>query len=44
LVHHLEGMRRIDPDELVRLLVQQLNSEMSRATLPNVELEQVVST
>jgi hypothetical protein len=44
LVHHLKGMRRIDPHDLVGLLLRQLNTEMSRARLPEVELEKISST
>lgn len=44
LVHHLKGIRRIDPGELVALLFQQLNAAMGRARFPEVELEQVSST
>jgi hypothetical protein len=44
LIHHLKGIRRIDPQDLIELLLGQLNTEMSRARLPEVELEQVSST
>jgi hypothetical protein len=44
LVHHLKGVRRIDPHDLVNLLLSQLNTEMNRMSLPEAELEQISST
>ena len=44
LVHHLKGMRRVDSVELVRLLLRQLNTELSRMRLPEVESEEISST
>jgi hypothetical protein len=44
LVHHLKGIRRIDPHDLVNLLLNQLNTEMNRMRLPEAELEQITST
>lgn len=43
LVNHVKGIRRIDPSELVELLLQRLNAEIDRVKLPRVELEQVSS-
>ncbi len=44
LVHHLRGLRRIEPDELVRLFVDQINSVLARARYGQVELESLNST
>ncbi len=44
LVHHLKGIRRIEPDELVRLLIGQLNVELERNGYGVLELESVQST
>lgn len=41
LVHHLKGIRRVEPDELIRLIVQQLNVELTRGRYGHVELEAV---
>jgi hypothetical protein len=44
LVHHLKGVRRVEPDELISLLVQELNIELIRKRYGQVELETVDST
>ncbi len=44
LVHHLKGVKRIQPDELVRLVLRELNGELERNRYPLVELESVNST
>ena len=41
LVHHLKGVRRVEPDELIRLIVQELNVELTRDRYGQVELETV---
>jgi hypothetical protein len=41
LVHHLKGVRRVEPDELVRLIVQELNVELTRSRYGKLELETV---
>ncbi len=41
LVHHLKGVRRVEPDELIRLLIQELNVELTRDRYGQVELEAV---
>lgn len=44
LVHHLKGIRRIEPQELVRLLVGELNVELERNGYAALELESMEST
>lgn len=44
LIHHLKGMRRVDPSELIRLLLGQLNMELAAQRLPEVSLETTTST
>ncbi len=44
LVHHLKGIRRIEPDELVRLVVGEFNIELKRNGYPVLELESLEST
>ncbi len=44
LVHHLKGVRRVEPDELIRLIVQELNVELTRDRYAQVELEAVEIT
>ena len=41
LVHHLKGVRRVEPDELIRLLIQELNVQLTRDRYSQVELEVV---
>ena len=44
LVHHLKGVRRVSPDELVRLLLTATNRELGRDKYSEVELESMSST
>jgi len=44
LVHHLKGVRRVEPDELVRLIIEELNVELIRNRYGVVELEAVEIT
>jgi hypothetical protein len=44
LIHHIKGIRRVDPDELVTLVLRELNSELGRAGLAGLNLEAVDST
>jgi len=41
LVHHLKGVRRVEPDELIRLIIQELNVELIRDRYGQIELEAV---
>ena len=41
LVHHLKGVRRVEPDELIRLIIQGLNVELTRSRYGQVELDAV---
>jgi hypothetical protein len=43
LVHHLKGMRRVQPDELVRFLVFTTNIELAKRGYSEVELETLQS-
>jgi hypothetical protein len=44
LVHHMKGIRRVDPAELVRLVLGKLNSELARDGLSELNLDAVDST
>ncbi|OLD35603.1 MAG: hypothetical protein AUI50_01435 [Crenarchaeota archaeon 13_1_40CM_2_52_14] len=44
LLHHLKGVRRIAPDELVRILLSASNRELNRNKYPELELESLTST
>ncbi len=44
LLHHLKGVRRIGPDELVRILLSATNHELGRNKYPELELESLTST
>jgi hypothetical protein len=44
LLHHLKGVRRIAPDELVHLLLSTTNRELDRNKYPGLELESLTST
>ena len=44
LVHHLKGVRRVSPDELVRLLLSATNRELGRNKYSEAELESLSST
>ena len=37
LVHHVKGIRRIGPEELVRLVVEKLNGELDRENLSKLD-------
>ena len=41
LVHHLKGVRRVEPDELITLIIQELNVELTRNRYGEIELEAV---
>ena len=41
LMHHLKGVRRVEPDELVRFIIQGLNVELARNRYGEIELETV---
>lgn len=44
LIHHLKGMRRVDPSELVGLILHHLNMELARQRFPEAALEALTST
>ena len=44
LLHHLKGVRRVEPGELVRMIVDALNVELRRQRYSEAELEQVSTT
>jgi len=44
LLHHLKGVRRIAPDELVRILLSATNRELGQNKYPELELESLSST
>lgn len=44
LLHHLKGVRRFSPDDLVRLLLAVTNRELSRKKYSELELESLTST
>jgi hypothetical protein len=44
LLHHLKGVRRIAPDELIRLLLSATNRDLDRNKYPELELESLTST
>jgi len=44
LLHHLKGVRRVGPDELVRILLSATNHELSRNKYSELELESLTST
>ena len=44
LVHHLKGVRRVEPDELIKLIIQELNVVLTRDRYAQVELEAVEIT
>src|SRR5437762_13573296 len=41
LVHHLKGVRRVEPDEVIRLMIQELNVELTRDRYSQIGLEAV---
>jgi hypothetical protein len=44
LLHHLKGVRRIAPDELVRMLLSAINHELGRNKYSELELESLSTT
>ncbi len=44
LIHHLKGVRRVEPDELLGLLIHELNVELTRNRYGEVKLESVQIT
>jgi hypothetical protein len=44
LLHHLKGLRRIQPDELVHFLVSITSTELAKGGYPAVEVETLVTT
>src|SRR5207245_10389952 len=44
LLHHLKGVRRLAPDELVRILLSATNRELGQNKYPELELESLSST
>lgn len=44
LVHHGKGVRRIEPDEMVGLIVRELNSQLDQRGFSELELETIKST
>jgi len=43
LLHHLKGVRRISPDELVRIMLSAINHQLDREKYPELELESLTS-
>ena len=41
LVHHVKGVRRVEPDELVGIIIDELNVELTRDRYGQIELEAV---
>jgi hypothetical protein len=41
LVHHLKGVRRVEPDELIKIIVEELNVELTRQRYGEIELDAV---
>lgn len=44
LLHHLKGVRRIQPDELVQLVIKQINRELERNKYSELEMESLNTT
>jgi len=44
LLHHLKGVRRITPDEIVHILLSATNRELGQNKYPELELESLTST
>lgn len=44
LLHHIKGIRRIDPDELVKIVLRELNSQLGEDSLVGLKLESANST
>ena len=41
LVHHVKGVRRVEPDELVGIIIHELNVELTRDRYGQIELEAI---
>lgn len=39
LLHHLKGLRRVQPDELIQILTSTINTELAREGYKEVEVE-----
>jgi hypothetical protein len=44
LLHHQKGIRRIDSDEIIRLLIDEINQELVRNKYSKLELETLVTS
>lgn len=44
LIHHAKGLRRVDPTEVVELIIESLNVELVKEGLPKLEVASVEST
>ncbi len=44
LVHHLKGIKRLEPVELVSLILEQLNAELTRERFPLADIDSISST
>lgn len=44
LIHHMKGIKRVDPPELVGMLLDYLNVELASRDLPMVVMESISST
>ncbi len=44
LLHHLKGLRRIQPDELVHTFISLVNSELAKEHYTKLEIETLTST
>jgi hypothetical protein len=44
LLHHLKGVRRVAPDEIVRILLSAINRELGQNKYPELELESLTSS
>lgn len=44
LIHHMRGIRRVDPAELIDLITTQLNSELTREKFPAISVDRITST
>ena len=41
LIHHLKGLRRVQPDELVQFLLAHVNAELAEKGYSEIEMEAV---
>jgi hypothetical protein len=44
LIHHMKGVRRVEPDELIKLVIQELNVELTSNGYAEVKLDSVQIT